>query len=280
MSIATTRKPTTRKAENATTTDGPADPTTTLQDALDVRAVPIPPHATTTPPDEMESILAELRAEIGSNGRAVLAWFVRRGALVRRVIDCKLRKATNNATRIKLRKAGLDSAQLTALDAYDPSSEPSPDADTWLRLHWLVTLHPNASNIATVSAARVVATLITRIDPPTTWGGSEEWEIKRQYRAHIGVVVSRVVAENLDRDDTKSLIDSLDGIGSGPAPKAKSADNVKTARQYAARVAKLISDGRVHPETFFDELKAVIEKHGFQLIPNAGRNGISAGTTR
>ena len=92
---------------------------------------------------------------------------------------------------------------------------------------------------------------------------AESWEVKRVYREHIDQVVKATIDGNLDRDEVKVLIDHIDGIGDATVPKPKRTDNVKAAHQAATRFAKLVADGKVHPETYFDDLASLLERFGW-----------------
>ena len=81
MSIATARKPATPQGRERHHHQRPGRSHHHAARCLGRAGRPDPAHATTTPPDEMETILADSAPRSAPMARAVLAWFVRRGAL-------------------------------------------------------------------------------------------------------------------------------------------------------------------------------------------------------
>ncbi len=249
----------------------PAAPPDNMQGALDAppAAPPAAPKPPAAPADELTAILADLRKEMESKGTLILGWFITRGRLVRKAINCKVRRAVNPVTRKEYRKSALAAAQVTAADAYDAACEPTPDVDFWNALVGLVDCCAAAANIPSPSAARACIPMTTRVEGITTYNESETYVVKDAYKGKIDGVVKTICDRKITTyEDARLIVVAAIGVTSDAAPKVKTSDPVKAGRQTAERIAKTLGEGKIQADAFFEDLAATASRYGWLLERN------------
>jgi hypothetical protein len=166
-----------------------------------------------------------------------------------------------------LRAAGVRALELTALSAFDPSSEPQPDIDRWLNLNALAFHAPAARQLSTFGAAFKLGTLLTRVDPSASWDAPEVWTVKDAYKYVLASFVARAVAERMGRDAVAEMIDAHDNPNpTAPTAPVKS-DPVKAGRQAATRVLNGIAERKIDGQSFLDDFISGLAKRGQMIAP-------------
>jgi hypothetical protein len=272
-------------AEGVSITPPPANPPDSappvgpdLQEALNATAHvrPDPQAGKTGDPQTIEVIdlCARLSDTIRRQTGDLLGFIIERGAIVADIIDTSLRKARNDATRKNQRAGAIRTAELTALGAYDADIESKPDPDRWHRLYRLAQLFPETRDLPSVSVATVFSALLTRDDPPATWDAPETWSLKPQFDAdRVRATLATAATERYTRDDADAAMDALKGAEPETPKAKKKPDNVATAKQTAKRIMDQIADGKIHPETLFDELTALLTRYGWRLTIGKDAHG-------
>ena len=262
-------------------TDAPAG-APTLQDALRADA-PAPTDAPTeTKPAESGdgnaivflSHVNALVACITRQSAALVAWYVERGRHVREGINVKVAKSVNKQTRDKNRASAVAAMTIAAESTYDATAESKPNLAIWIALHALAERFPNAINLPSVKVARALAETMSRVDPPASWDAPETFDVRPRYNHDaVRILIDRAVSENLTEDEVSAEIERIGGVVAPDAPAEKTTDPVKAARQLAASILERITDRKIDPETFFDELGSQLTKYGWSLVKGRDAKG-------
>ena len=121
-----------------------------------------------------------------------------------------------------------------------------------------------------------LATLTTRIDPPSRWDDADRYELKRQFRADdVTALIDRVVAENMTIEQTDGAIESLQGRTMADPPKVEVADLTGAADAMAKKVMEAIVNQDIDGARFLATLQTSLVSFGYELAKSHDDRGVT-----
>ena len=226
---------------------------------------------------EFDALCVKLDNIIRAHSRAMVGFYVDRGAVVCEGINVKLSLSRNASTRKENRASAIRALTISAESAYDPDAEPAPKLDRWIAIYQLCQRFPTARSIASTRAAENVASLLYRVDPPASWDAPETYAVKRHIDPiALGSMIDRIVTESPTIDTVSEWIDALSGkIEPQGAPTDKPADLAKAGESAADRIVSSIVELKIDPVSFFSRLSDQMGAYGWKIENRPNDQGIS-----